>query len=284
MNQLTRKKIKEKKMIVASYIIPHSPILIPNIGKKNSSILNKTTEALLDIKNKIKEEKIDTIIVFSPHGKNKNDEIEINSHFQYDLNFEYFGDYFSRLSFSGDMSLAYKLKEITEDEIKTDLYTDLKIDYGAAIPLYLLLSEENQKISSFKGKILIVNSSLEKNNEHHFNFGKKIGKYLDDENKRIILIASAELSHCLNHRSPGGFYQKAEAFDNKIIELIKKGQGGIDGFFNINEKTIKESKECGLRPISILLGAINHRNYEPETLVYQKDLGIGYLSMDMNLK
>ena len=235
-------------MIVASYITPHSPILIPNIGKKNHSILNKTTEAFLEIKSKIKEEKIDTIIIFSPHSKNKSSEIEINSHFQQDLKFEYFGDYFSKLSFSGDMSLAYKLKEACENDIKVNLYADLK------------------------------------DNQHHFDFGQKIGEYLEKENKRIILIASAELSHCLNHRSPGGFYQKAEAFDNKVIELIKKKQEGAQNLFTLNKKTIKESKECGLRPISMLLGAINHRNYEPETLAYQKDLGIGYLSMNMNLK
>ena len=271
-------------MIVASYITPHSPILIPNIGKKNHSILNKTTEAFLEIKSKIKEEKIDTIIIFSPHSKNKSSEIEINSHFQQDLKFEYFGDYFSKLSFSGDMSLAYKLKEACENDIKVNLYADFKVDYGAAIPLYLLLSEENRKISSFKGKILVVNSTVLKDNQHHFDFGQKIGEYLEKENKRIILIASAELSHCLNHRSPGGFYQKAEAFDNKVIELIKKKQEGAQNLFTLNEKTIKESKECGLRPISMLLGAINHRNYEPETLAYQKDLGIGYLSMNMNLK
>lgn len=271
-------------MIINSYITPHSPILIPNIGKKNHSILKKTTEALLEIKNKIKKEKIDTIIIFSPHSKNKNTEIEINSHFQQDLNFENFGDYFSRLSFAGDMSLAYKLKEINESEIKVKLYADYKVDYGAAIPLYLLLSEENRKIIPFKGKILVVNSSTSKDNKHHFDFGQKIGKYLEEENKRIVLIASAELSHCLNHRSPGGFYQKAESFDNKIIESIKKKQEGIQSLLSLNEKTIKESKECGLRPILMLLGTLSHRQYKPETLAYQKDLGIGYLSMDMNLQ
>lgn len=271
-------------MIISSFITPHSPILIPNIGKKNFSILNKTTEAFLEIKEKIKNEKVDTIIVFSPHGKSKNSEIEINSHFQCDLNFEYFGDYFSRLSFLGDSALSYKLKEVCENEIKINLNADSKIDYGAAIPLYLLLSEDNQKIISFKGKILIVNSTQQKDIKHHFDFGQKIADLLEKENKNIVLISSAELSHRLNYRSPGGFYQKAEAFDNKIIELIKKKQDGIEAFLNLNEKTIKEVKECGLRPLAMLLGAIRHKKYEPETLAYQKDLGIGYLSMDMNLE
>lgn len=270
-------------MIINSYITAHSPILIPNIGKKNHSILKKTTEAFLKMKNKIKEEEIDTIIVFSPHGRNKNKEIEINSHFQQDVNFEDFGDYFSRLSLSGDMALAYRLKEINENEIKIKLLANQQIDYGASIPLYLLLNEDNRKIPSFKGKILVINSTVFKDNKYHFEFGQSIGKYLDEEKKKIILIASAELSHCLNLRSPGGFYQKAEAFDNRIIELLKKKQEGITDLLSLNEKTIKEVKECGLRPIMMLLGAIEHRKYEPETLAYQKDLGIGYLSMDMNL-
>ncbi|PKM91663.1 AmmeMemoRadiSam system protein B [Candidatus Falkowbacteria bacterium HGW-Falkowbacteria-1] len=270
-------------MITSAFITPHSPILIPNIGKKNTSILKRSSDALLEIKNKIKNEKIDTIIVFSPHNKRKNSEIEINSHFQYDLNFEKFGDYFSRLSFSGDIELAYKIKETVEKEIKTELYSDSKVDYGAAIPLYLLLSEENQKIISFKGKVLAINSSLQKNIEHHFNFGQKISELLNEENKNIILIASAELSHCLSHRAPGGFYQKAESFDNRVIESLKKNQEGVGDLLSINEKTRLEAKECGLRPVAMLLGAINKLNYQAETLSYQKDLGIGYLTMDMNL-
>jgi MEMO1 family protein len=266
-------------MIKSAFITPHSPILIPNIGKKNRSVLQRTVEAFSKIKEKIKEDKIDTIIILSSGKENK--EIEINNHFQQDINFEKFGDYFSKISFSGDLELSYKIKEEASEEIS--LKANNKPNYRAAIPLYLLLSEENQRIMNFKGKVLIINSSWYKNLEDHYNFGKSISNLLEKEDKRIALIASAELSHSLTHRSPGGYYSKSEAFDNKLIELLKKKKEGLDSFFKLEEKNLEEIKECALRQTAMLSGIISDKEYKPETLSYQKDLGVGYLTMDMNI-
>lgn len=265
-------------MIKSAFIAPHSPILIPNIGKKNRGILQRTVEAFDEIKEKIKEDRIDTVIIISSGKENK--EIEINNHFQQDINFEKFGDYFSKISFSGDIELSYKIKEEVEE---TSLKANNKPNYKASVPLYLLLSEENQRIRTFNGKVLIVNSSWQKNIKDHYEFGKKISNLLEREDKRIALIASAELSHSLSYRSPGGFYHKSESFDNKIIELLKKKDEGLDSFFRLEEKNLNEIKECALRQLAILIGAISQKEYSPETLSYQKDLGIGYLTMDMNI-
>lgn len=269
-------------MINLSFIVPHSPILIPNIGKKNSAILKRTTESLLKIKNKIIKNDIDTIILISPHKKNITD-IEINNYFQFDIKLEEFGDYLSKIKLEGDLNLSYKLKEIAEPDFFIKIKAEKIPDHGSNIPLYLLLSENNQVLKNFKGKIIIINTSTEKDLEYHFAFGQKISDYLKSIKNRVAIIASAELSHCLNYNAPGGFYQKANLFDDKTIENIKKGASGISDFLKTDPKLAQEAKECGLRPIALLLGAINSLDYKPETLSYQKDLGVGYLTMDMGI-
>ncbi|HOZ53617.1 MAG TPA: class III extradiol dioxygenase subunit B-like domain-containing protein [bacterium] len=270
-------------MIVSSFIVPHSPILIPNIGKKNFAILEKTSKAIGDIKNKILEEKIDTIIIISPH-RPKNPDISINDHFQFTINFEEFGDYSNKTTLKGDINLSYRLKEVAEPDFWPILKAETEADYGANIPLFLLTAEAKQKSKEFKGRVIIINTSKEKDLQYHFDFGQKISSEIDQHQDRIAIIASAELSHCLNYNSPGGFYQKAILFDEKTIENIKKGPAGIEKLLKTDPKLSNEAKECGLRPIALISGIINSIDYKPETLVYQKELGVGYLTMDMGLK
>ena len=270
-------------MIISSFIVPHSPILIPNIGKKNFSILKKTSEALMDIKNKIIEEKIDTIVIISPHLP-KNLDISINNHFQFAINFEEFGDYSNKTTLKGDLNLSYRLKEVAEPDFWPILKAETRADYGANIPLFLLTSEAKQKSKEFKGRVIIINTSREKDLRYHFDFGQKISSEIQQHPDRIAVIASAELSHCLNYNSPGGFYQKAILFDEKTIENIKKGSAGIENLIKTDPKLSSDAKECGLRPIVLLSGIINSLQYQPETMVYQKELGVGYLTMNMGLK
>ncbi len=270
-------------MLISSYIVPHSPILISTIGKNNSAILKKTAESFKAIKSEIIKDKIDLIIIISPHKKNNSD-ININSHFELKLDFKEFGDYSSRLNIESDIRMSYLLKEAVEPDFYPSLIADHKADYGSAIPLYTLLSENNQKDINIKAKSLIINSSTEKDLNYHFEFGKKISELIESSDKRISLIASAELSHCLNYNAPGGFHQKAILFDEKTIEKIKKGKDNIEEFLSSDNKLAQEAKECGLRPIATLLGIINNREYSPKTLSYQKELGVGYLTMNINIK
>ncbi len=272
-------KLLNNNMIISSYITPHSPILIPNIGKKNTSVLEKTTATLNEIKKEIAKQDIDTVIIISPHSKEKNQEVIINDHFEVLINFEEFGDYSSKLILESDMSLAYKLKEATEPDYTVELEASHRPDYGANIPLYLLLSENNQRMKEFKGKVLIINTSLNKDLKYHFELGQKLATELADSEKRFAIITSAELSHCLTRNAPGGFFQKANLFDDKTIENLKKGKEGSENILNTDLKLAMEAKECGLRPIALMLGIINNLEYSPETLSYQKDLGIGYLTM-----
>lgn len=270
-------------MIISAYITPHSPILIPNIGKQNSTVLEKTSESFNVIKKELLTQNLDTIIIISPHKKN-NPDISLNNHFDILVNFEELGDYLSKINLEGDMSLAYKIKESLEPDFFLNLEADKKAEYGANIPLYLLLSENNQKLKDFKGKVLIINTSLEKDLSHHFEIGQKMYTELQKSEKRIALIASGELSHCLSRNAPGGFFQKANLFDDKTIENLKKGRDGMENILNGDPKLALEAKECGLRPIALMLGIISELQFSPETLSYQKDLGVGYLSMKMGVK
>lgn len=55
--------------IIGRYILPHPPVLIPEIGKKQIKEAKKTAEAFAFVAREIAEKKPDTIIIISPHAQ-----------------------------------------------------------------------------------------------------------------------------------------------------------------------------------------------------------------------
>ena len=53
--------------IIKTYMVPHPPLIIPQIGKGGEKQIKKTTESYETVAKEISELKPDTIIISSPH-------------------------------------------------------------------------------------------------------------------------------------------------------------------------------------------------------------------------
>ena len=54
--------------ILAAYIFPHPPIVIPEIGRGEEKDISSTTEGYMECARRIAAEKPDTILIISPHA------------------------------------------------------------------------------------------------------------------------------------------------------------------------------------------------------------------------
>ncbi|MFH1744557.1 MAG: AmmeMemoRadiSam system protein B [bacterium] len=257
-----------------SAIVPHPPIIIPEIGKENIKRIKKTAEAYASLAKKFKESEATTIIIISPHGPIQNDAFSINLNPEFHCNFENFGDFGVKKTWSGDVILAHKIKESMESEINLHLISMPELDHGTSIPL-CMLTDNLPEIKI----IPIYYSNL--NNAEHFNFGKLLKKEIVKSKERIAVLASGDLSHKLTKDAPGGYSPKAKKFDKKIIECLTEGKA--KEIIEIDEKLICEAGECGLKSIVTLLGVLDNVNYEPRLLSYEAPFGVGYLMMNFSL-
>ena len=264
-------------MIKAAFITPHSPILIPAIGKANSLILAKTASAFKEIEQRLIEKEIDTIVIISSHAATPEKCFAANVAPELELKFENFGDYSTKSKLAGDMELATLLSEnISTDNAPLRLTTEISLDHGSAIPLYLS--------TSAKPDIKIVPLSCsELNRQAHLDFGRTLQKTLLESQKKIALIASGELSHRLKKSAPAGYSPKGAKFDNKVIEYASDPEKGGEKLVNLDDTLIKDVSECGLRAIIVLLGILQGLPYESHTLCYQNDFGVGHLTMEMEM-
>ncbi len=256
-------------------IVTHSPILIPEIGKLNQQILQKTVDSYNELARELQNNDIETIVIISPHGLIQNNKFTLNVGPELQIDLSSFGFLGANKKFRSDLSFVNELKET--DGVEIQLVSNPKVDYGASVPLYLLT------VAMPDVKVVVVNYAGELNLEEHLALGERLNKVIKNSSKRIALIASGDLSHKLKKNSPAGYSPKGAKFDNKLIEFLNEPETATANILNMDSKLIEDASQCGLKSIVVLLGALGDRKYESEVMSYQTDLGIGYLMMDFKL-
>lgn len=260
--------------LVFSAITPHSPILLPNVGKENLKRLEDTQKAYKKLGKELEKSKAEAIVIISPHGIVQSTSFTMNLNPQFSCNFEEFGDFSTKFFWAGDVGLAYKIREKLETKAPLQLVSEENLDYGSAVPLCLLAKDlPNIKL------IPIYFSGLD--HQAHFEFGKLLGHELVYNKEPIAIIASGDLSHRLSKDAPGGYSPKGKKFDKKLIEALKKNKP--EDIINMDNKIIHEAGDCGLKSILMLLGVMDGIKHEPQLFSYEAPFGVGYMVMNFKL-
>jgi aromatic ring-opening dioxygenase LigB subunit len=254
-------------------LLPHSPLLVPEIGQANYSFLAKTVAAYGEIEAELETKKIDTIIVISPHGIIKNKQFSINVAPEMEINLKDFGFIPPKTIFHGDVLLADKIQAALRPEWPLNLVSEKIIDNGSAIPLYLL------KKMRTNTKIIIISPAQKLSLKEQVKFGQKLQSVIINSKENIAVIASGDLSHRLQKKSPAGYSPKGTKFDNRLIEYLSDPETATNNILNMNQELIESAAECGLRPLLIILGLLHNFTWKSQLLAYQTDFGIGYLSL-----
>lgn len=263
--------------LVATTFLPHSPLLIPEIGRANYDFLAKTVAAYHEIEEELKIADINTLIIISPHGQTQPNSFVLNVAPEMSINLQDFGFIPPKTIFQGDALLADQIQNTLRPNFKLQLISEEILDYGSAIPAYIL------KNSLTKIKVITITPAIDLSHEECFKFGEALRLVLETSEKRIALISSGDLSHRLKKKSPGGYSPKGAKFDNKLIGFMSEPTTAVNNILKMDTKLTRDAGECGLRPLLILLGTINNQPWQSQLLAYQTDFGIGYLSLKFTL-
>lgn len=261
-------------MIVFSAIVPHPPPLLPSVGKAHAEKLQKTIQAFAELEQDLYVRQPDVLVVISPHGKVLSDTFTIHLASTYTISFAQFGDHKTKAVMNADFMLIDKLQRRVRSAAPLHLSTDENVDYGIGIPL-LRIAPHLPKATL----IPIITSGLDY--KSHYDFGRALKDDLANTTKRVAIIASADLSHTRSDAAPGGYSPTGATLDEKVIELLTTGN--VTGLLTLDRKLTRDAKECGLRAILILLGAIERMNFTPKILSHESPFGVGYLVAELVL-
>lgn len=262
--------------MLAYYLMPHPPIIIPEVGKGRESEVNKTVESCKKVGERVEELNPDVVIIITPHGCVFRDAIAIITDSTIKGDLRQFGAENVKFDYKIDTELAMKIIKNSEENgvavAKLDKSTasiygiNLELDHGAMVPLYFIGRENNYKLIHITYGMLSPMELMK--------VGIAINNAVDQLGKKAVFIASGDLSHRLIENGPYPYTPLGIKFDKTLMEILKTGK--LEQIFQMDRKLIKEAGECGLRSLYILAGAINSNNTKAESLSYEGPLGVGY--------
>lgn len=256
--------------LLQTFIVPHPPIIIPEIGRGEERRIKDTYEAYEKIARIIGELKPDTIILSSPHASFYSNHFHIAGGEKGEGDFGNFGAEKIAISSHYDRILIEEIiKQADINEIPAlsdDDGFDI-LEHGTMVPLYFI----NKEYQDYK-LVRISLSGL--SNEEHYKYGRCIREVIDQSNKRIVYIASGDLSHVLKADGPYGYAKEGPMFDKIITKALSEGD--FKTLINLDQKLSDRAAECGLRSFIIMAGVLGNDKVESELLSYQGTFGVGY--------
>ncbi|MDP3985386.1 MAG: AmmeMemoRadiSam system protein B [bacterium] len=261
-------------MIVFAAITPHTPLLLPTIGKEHVSTLSQTHAAFQTLHRQLTAAKPDTILIISPHGAQLPDAITINLHETYQGTLAEFGDYSTKPTFRADIELIDRIQRaMRKSQQPLTLHSEETIDYGMTVPLVLLAGSPPPKL------IPLTQAAFDF--KTHYDFGEKLKDTVSASSKRVAIIASTDLSHRLSSETPLGFSPRGAEFDELIRESIETGS--YSRLLRLEPDFVAEAAPCGLRGVLMILGMLSGMSVAPSVLAYEHPFGVGYLTAHLAL-
>jgi len=262
---------------VSCALMPHPPIMIPEVGQDELAKIRATVEAAELAAQRIKEENPQTIVIITPHGPVFEDAASISIHPRLKGNLAKFGVPDVSLAFETDgllvrhilkqaKRLGVNLVELTDDLAKT-YRLNLELDHGALVPLYYLHK------AGFKGQLVHLSIGMLPY-EEMYTFGKAVQAAIGMVDKRVAVIASGDLSHRLIPEAPAGYSPRGREFDKILMEAVSNLD--VKALLSLDPSLIEEAGECGLRPVLFLMGVLGGLDASAETLSYEGPFGVGY--------
>jgi len=263
-------------MLVFAAHVPHSPLLIPTIGRENSAVLKKTNEALKIVAQELYAARPEIVIVFAGHGNPLPDAFAANLNNSFQTNLSEFGDLTTKIEYSSELCFTDKLKRLLRQaDLPFILFSDSALTYAISVPLISL----TEKLKNFT--VLPIFSANKLPIKKHFEFGQLLKEAVLSSEKRVAVISAGDLSHALSAKAPAGLRSEGLEFDKAVRDALKNTTAS--GLLQLKPETVKKSAECAYQPIVTMLGLLENIQTKTEELCYESPFGVGYLTVRFHL-
>ena len=259
-------------------LFPHPPIVLPEVGKKESAKVSTTYQAMEKLAQEIAELNPEVIVTVSPHGPAFSDAFTLNALDSLQGDLANFGAPQVKVAFSSaSKERAAILRECRHHQLfcvplEENSYQKYKLseklDQGLVVPLSFLYR------LGWRGKLLPINMAF-LSYEELYDFGKCINKALEKSKISWVFLASGDLSHRLQQGAPAGYSPRGAVFDEIVRQCMREGD--VKRLLNIEPELVEEAGECGLRPFIMALGVLDGYAIEAEELSYEGPFGVGYM-------
>lgn len=263
--------------IVAAYVLPHPPLLLPEVGQGTERKLQLTVNAYERAIHEAAELHPDTIIIASPHTVMYADYFHIAPNETATGSFARFGAEEITVEARYDSVLA---KEIAMEAGAEGIEAGpiggrgAALDHGVMLPLHFL----HRHTQDFR-VVRLGTAGLSPLD--HYRFGRCIARAAETLGRCAIFIASGNLSHRLSPDAPQGFAPEGQRFDKACMKYIEEGD--FLKLLRMDPALYEPAAQCGLRTFWMMAGALDGKALKIKKLSYQGPLGVGYAVVSLRV-
>ncbi len=256
--------------VLAAFMVPHPPLIVPDIGRGSEKRVQKTIDSYEKVAKEIAALEPDTIVISSPHSVMYYDYFHISPGEGAYGDFARFGA--PQVSFTEeyDSELVKEIEKICVNEnfpAGTKAERDPELDHGTMVPLYFIRK-------AYKGGKIVRIGLSGLPYESHYRLGEIVKTAADNLDRRIVFVASGDLSHKLQEYGPYGFAKEGPEYDKRIMDVCSRAD--FAELFNFDEDFCDKAAECGHRSFLIMAGVLDGMSVKPTAYSHEDVTGVGY--------
>ena len=256
--------------IVGAFAVPHPPLIIPAVGGGRERGIQATIDAYEEVGRRVAALAPDTVVVSSPHTTLYRDYFLISPGTSARGSFAQYGAPQAAYEARYDTELVAELCHVCGREgieAGTDYERDPRLDHGTMIPLHFI-----QKYYTGFELVRIGLSGFSP--AEHYRLGMAVQEAARTLGRRVVYIASGDLSHKLTHDGPYGFAPEGPVFDQRIAHDFATGD--LLDILCMDHSLAERAAECGLRSFQMMAGALDRTDVRAELLSHEGPFGVGY--------
>ena len=261
--------MNDASAIVFAGIVPHPPIMVPEVGREAISEVRGSIDAMAELTARLIASGAETVVLISPHAP-----LEPYAFVAYQGP-RLYGDFanfrapMTTVSAELDEELLQAITASAAKQTHAVLRIEgYNLDHGIGVPLYFL------QRNGWHGRVVALGYNFLPN-EDHLRFGNSISEAANSIRRPIAFIASGDLSHRLKPGAPAGYNADAHLFDEQIVAAIRAA--APERVINIDQELRRQAGECGYRSMLVAFGVTEGLKPAPEVLHYEAPFGVGYM-------
>ncbi|MBI2551210.1 hypothetical protein HYV73_02580 [Candidatus Uhrbacteria bacterium] len=259
-------------MLTYAAFLPHTPLLLPNIGREGTTKLADTLAAFEKVSAGLRATRPETIVLFSSHPGQNDVVFSINLSDRYYADLREYGDFTETFRWKPDLLFIDRLqRQARKSKLPIKLDSHPGLTHGAAVPLQLLTDD------TWALNIVPV-SYIGSDPKKHVEFGRLLKEVCMETGRRVAVIGTGDLSHALSSDAPAGFHPEGKEFDERVQEAIRGLS--LSTLLGMDPSLVENAHECAYRPLLMLFGVIEQMNLRPTIHSYEAPFGVGYLVAD----
>jgi aromatic ring-opening dioxygenase LigB subunit len=265
--------------LIGCFVSPHPPIMVPEVGGSQLAEVEDTVRSMRALQAKAAALAPDTIVLLSPHAPLAVRQMGVSFASSYKGSLAYFRAPGVIVTAAGDEEVGEAILEhAATKNIPTTItasFGDLvELDHGSMVPLVYIMGGMAEPCR------LVLLSFSQLGCQEHVRFGEAVGEAILGSPRRVLYLASSDLSHRLLPGAPAGYDPRGAEFDKQVVDTF--GAGDWQGLLSIQPSLTAAAGECGYRSMAVLAGVVaaaraaglQTRN---RVLSYEGPFGVGYM-------